>query len=456
MKSSSRLFKVSTLQGSNRPMTLPIPGKNLFKLLAVIIVVAFVAAFWDPATVIWQACMMIAGIAVLLDLLLLYQKAIPEVTRSIHTSIPLGVKRTVTLHLSNQSKYKTSFDVFDHYPADIEGVGLPLKLSLAPQEAVEVRYQIIAKARGKFNFIGVQFHLDSNWGLWQRDYRLLLKSEVHVYPNFSAIPHLNLLATDNHLSQLGVIKKPRRGEGQDFHQLREYREGDSIRQIDWKATSRIRKVISREYQDERDQEVVFLLDCGHRMRAMDDELSHFDHTLNALLMLSYVALRQGDAVGLSTFGGSERWVSPKKGYHTIQRLLNTTYDLQPGTAAPDYTQAASDLLIRHKKRALVIILSNVRDEDSAELQAAVRLLKRRHLVLLASLRERPLDEILKQTPHDMEEALQTSATHHYLQQRKAAIDSLVNQGVLTVDVVPQKLGASLINSYLNIKSSGKL
>ena len=173
-------------------------------------------------------------------------------------------------------------------------------------------------------------------------------------------------------------------------------------------------------------------------------------------MLSYVALRQGDAVGLSTFGGSSRWVSPKKGYHTIQRILNTTYDLQPGTDAPDYTQAASDLLIRHKKRALVIILSSVRDEDSAELQAAMRLLNRRYLVVLASLREKPWDDPLKPPPKDIDEALRTGATHHYLQQRKAAMDALVNQGAIAVDVLPEKLGPSLINSYLNIKSSGKL
>lgn len=437
-------------------MTLPIPGKNLFKLLAVLVLLAFVAGFWAPAVTIWQIALVGSFLIALLDLLLLYLRIPPEASRNLHASIPLGVKRTVSLRVSNPAKYACTFDLFDHFPDNIEATGLPLKLSLASEESVEVRYQIIAKARGKLNFMGVQFHLYSNWGLWERDYRMLLDSEVHVYPNFSAIPHLSLLATDNHLSQLGIVKKPRRGQGQDFHQLRDYREGDSIRQIDWKATSRIRKVISREYQDERDQEVIFLLDCGHRMRAMDDELSHFDHTLNALLILSYVALRQGDAVGLSAFGGSDRWVSPKKGYPTIKHLLNTTYDLQPGTAAPDYTQAASDLLVRHKKRALVIILSNVRDEDSAELQAAVRLLKRRHLVLLASLREQPLDDVLKTKANDIDGALRISATHHYLQQRKVALDALVGKGVIAVDVVPQKLGASLINSYLNIKSSGRL
>ena len=437
-------------------MTLPIPGKNLYKLLALLILLALIGSVWMPAVLIWKIALVITAIIALLDLLLLYRREPPQAKREVHTSIPLGVKRTVSLQLTNHSKYPWTFDVFDHYPNEFEAIGLPLNLSLDKGGSADVRYQVTAKSRGKFNFIGVQFHLYSRWGLWERDYRLLLDSKVHVYPNFSAIPHLNLLATDNQLSQLGIIKKPRRGQGQDFHQLREYREGDSIRQIDWKATSRIRKVISREYQDERDQEVIFLLDCGHRMRAIDDELSHFDHTLNALLMLSYVALRQGDAVGLSSFGGSNRWISPKKGYHTIQRILNTTYDLQPGTDAPDYTQAASDLLVRHKKRALVIILSNVRDEDSTELQAAVRLLKRRHLVLLASLREQRLDDVLHAPPTDIDTALRTGATHHYLQQRKAAFDALVSQGVIAVDVAPQNLGVSLINSYLNIKSSGKL
>ena len=437
-------------------MALPIPGKPLYKLLAGLTVLSLVASFWSPLIIVWQTALGLTVVLLLLDLFLLYQRAIPEITREFQSSIPLGVKRTISLFIHNNAKYPCTLDIYDHFPIELEAKGLPVHLSLATDGSAEVKYQVTAKVRGKYHFLGVQLHLSSRWGFWQRDFRLSLPGEIHVYPNFSAIPHIALLATDNFLSQMGIIKKPRRGQGQDFHQLREYREGDSMRQIDWKATSRIRKVISREYQDERDQEIIFLLDCGHRMRARDGDLSHFDHTLNALLMLSYVALRQGDAVGLNTFGGSSRWASPKKGYHTIQSLLNTVYDLQPGTDAPDYTQAASDLLVRHKKRSLVIILSNIRDEDNVELQAAVRLLKRRHLVLVASLREKTLDQNLQNIPIDMTEALRSSAIHHYLQQRKTAFDALSNQGVIAVDVEPQQLGVSLINSYLNIKSSGKL
>ncbi|RVU83999.1 DUF58 domain-containing protein [Leucothrix sargassi] len=437
-------------------MNLPIPGKSFFVLFAGLALLAFIASFVPSLLILWQTALALSVLLLLLDLFLLYQRPIPEAKRNISGSVPLGVKRDVGIKVTNNSPYPCTMDVFDHFPVQIDAVGLPVHLSLAPEQSASLTYQVTATERGKALFRGVQFRLYSRWGFWQRNYRLSLPSEVHIYPNFAAISHLALLATDNQLSQLGIIKKQRRGRGQDFHQLREYREGDSVRQIDWKATSRLRKVISREYQDERDQEVIFMLDNGHRMRARDGELSHFDHILNALLILSYVALRQGDAVGLSSFAGTERWLKPQKGYHTIQNILNSVYDLQPGNEAPDYIKAASDLLVRHKKRALVILLTNVRDEDSDELKAAVSILRKRHLVLLASLRETSLENALEQAPQDISSALTTAATHHYLQQRKAAFDALGNKGVVAVDVPPQALGVSLINSYLNIKSSGKL
>ncbi|MBT0875970.1 DUF58 domain-containing protein, partial [Campylobacter coli] len=118
----------------------------------------------------------------------------------------------------------------------------------------------------------------------------------------------------------------RRGEGTDFHQMREYRVGDSLRQIDWKATSRARKLISREYQDEKNQQLLVVLDTGRRMLAREPAspqgaaLAHFDHALDATLLVAYLALRQGDAVGLLTTGGERRWVPPRRGMAAIDTL----------------------------------------------------------------------------------------------------------------------------------------
>ncbi len=435
---------------------MPLPSKRLFYSLLLFSFIGLLATFWSALIDLWQLGLYALLIISSIDLLQLYLKQPIEVWRNVPSSLPLGVYRHIKLRVQNHSKYSQILQVYDHYPQSMEVEGLPVTLSVAPKVYADFEYQLIATERGRFIFPLVQIHLDSLLGFWQRNIKLDISNETRVYPNFAALSQYALLATDNNLSQMGIIKKRRRGEGQDFHQLREYRQGDALRQIDWKATARSLKLISREYQDERDQEIIFMLDCGHRMLAKDDELSHFDHTLNAILLLSYVALRQGDAVGLGTFSGESRWIAPRKGYHTIQRILNTIYDLQPSNESPDFSKAATDLMIRHKKRAFVIVLTNIRDEDSDDLLLAINLLRKRHLVLVSSLREKAIDNVLKQPVKKLPDAILNAATHQYLQYRKKAFEKLLHNGTNALETTPDHLSVELINAYLNIKSSGIL
>jgi len=435
---------------------MPLPSKRLFYILSFIAFIGLLASVWSGVIAWWKIGLYTVLILAVIDLILLYLKQPIEAKRDVPGSLPLGVSRHIKLRLHNHSHRSQLLDVYDHYPQQMEVEGLPIHLSIAPQQYADIQYKLTATERGKFSFPLVQLHLGSLLGLWQRNITLALESETRVYPNFSALSQYALLATDNNLSQMGIIKKRRRGEGQDFHQLREYREGDALRQIDWKATSRSMKLISREYQDERDQEIIFMLDCGYRMLAKDDDLSHFDHTLNAILLLSYVALRQGDAVGLATFSGESRWIPPRKGYHTIQNILNMVYDLQPSSESPDFSKAATDLMIRHKKRALIIVLTNIRDEDSDDLLPAVRMLRKRHLVLVSSLREKAIDDVLHQGIKKLPDAILHAATHQYLQHRKRAFEKLLVSGANAVETTPNHLSVELINAYLNIKRSGVL
>ncbi|MCK5726055.1 MAG: DUF58 domain-containing protein [Thiotrichaceae bacterium] len=434
-----------------------IPAKRLFIVFWFIVALAIIASIWPESTNIWLFVSAITAVVVMLDGLLTYRPSDKlRAVRTVSSSLPLGVDRMVELRIHNESNRHTQLKVFDHHPLEIQTVGLPVTIHLAKGTYADLSYKIHAVERGKMEFSCTQIHSLSLLGFWIRDHRLPVRSEVHVYPNFAAVSHYALMATDNKLSQMGIIKKRRRGEGQDFHQLREYRKGDSLRQIDWKASSRMRKVIAREYQDERDQEIIFLLDCGHRMQAKDNDLSHFDHTLNAILLLSYVALKQGDAVGLGTFSGASRWIAPRKGQQVIQQILNTVYDLQPSPESPDYSQVATDLMVRHKKRALIILITNLRDEDADDLLPALKLLRKRHLVLLVSMREEAIDEVLEKPINDYNDALLNSATHQYLQHRQRTFDKIRSAKVLSMDVVPSDLSAGLINHYLDIKGSGLL
>jgi uncharacterized protein (DUF58 family) len=252
-----------------------------------------------------------------------------------------------------------------------------------------------------------------------------------------------------------VRQRQRRGQGLEFHQLREFREGDSLRQIDWKATARQRTPIAREYQDERDQQIIFMLDCGRRMRSQDGELAHFDHALNACLLLSYVALRQGDAVGLCTFASDQpRYLSPVKGSGQLNVLLNTVYDLHSSQRSADYQAAITQLLSRQKRRALVVLVTNLRDEDDEELLTAVKRLGKQHRVLVASLREDVLDNLRDVPVQTLPEALAYCGTVVYLNARGELHERLSAHGVPVLDARPGELGTQLVTQYLSLKRSG--
>ena len=433
-----------------------LPARRSFYLIAANLLLALLVSFFPEWRLAWYILLSLSIGLWLVDALLSLRSLGLEAERLLPATLPVGIKRNVALRLRHSSQRPLTVVIYDHYPQSMQALGLPLCFTLPVGEYAEPVYSLLPTQRGKHLFPCLQLRILSPWQLWWRDRKLPVSSEVRVYPNFAAIAQYALLATDNHLSHLGIMKRRRRGEGQDFHQLREYRAGDSLRQIDWKASARMHKAISREYQDERDQDIIFLIDCGHRMLAKDSELSHFDHTLNAVLLMSYVALKQGDAVGLATFGGINRWLAPKKGQLSLNQILNTLYDLQPTIHAPDYSQAAAELLVRHKKRTLVILISNLRDEDTADLLPALTLLRKRHLLLFASMREQALDSELEYPVENLEDALDQSAILHYLQLRQQTLEQIRATGTLCVDVPPTELSTQLINRYLEIKRSGAL
>ncbi len=435
---------------------LPLPSTRLFALLAALLAFAVLIPFYPELASLWDV-----AVAVLLGVLLLDAigiKAPAEIVAERHLpgSLPLGVWHQVSIKLHNHSNRTLDLRVFDHYPTQMTQQQLPAELAIHPDEWGEIHYRIRPERRGREQFGRCELRLLSRWGFWWRKQRVGESQEVRVYPNFAAVSNYALMATDNRLSQIGVRKRPRRGAGMDFHQLREFRDGDSPAQVDWKATARTRKLISREYQDERDQEIVFLLDCGKRMLSHDGELSHFDNALNAILLLGYVALRQGDAVGIATFSGSERWLPPAKGVTSVKRLLNGIFDLQPDQQSPDYSAAATQLLLRQRKRALVVVVSNLRDEDQDDLIPALKLLKQRHLVLFASLRELAVEQQSQQAVSGFDNALAVAATHDYMEHREQAITRLRQQHIDCLDVIPEQLPLALVNRYLDIKSRGAL
>ncbi|KAF1012739.1 MAG: hypothetical protein GAK31_03956 [Stenotrophomonas maltophilia] len=403
----------------------------------------------------WATAAAVLAVAALIDLLRLWRLPSPQVQRDVPEALALGVRRQVGLCL--HAERTVTVEVFDLAPGSWPLDGLPRRLRLRPGIASEMTYHVQPQQRGRFRFEGVQLRLRAPWRLWWQRRTLPPALDVRVYPNFVPLTRFALFSADQASRMVGAHIKRRRGEGTDFHQMREYRVGDSLRQLDWKATARARKLVSREYQDEKNQQLVLLVDTGRRMLVSESGLSHFDHALNAALVVAYLALHQGDAAGLfAAHGAQRRWVAPQRGMGTLEHLLRASYDLQPQALATDYLAMATELSLRQRRRSLVMLVTNVRDEDIEDLLAAVRLLQRRHLVCVASLRERELDAVLAQEPADDEAAVQAGAAALYLQQRAQAHDALRSERVMVLDVTADTLPGALVERYLAVKREGLL
>ncbi|TLX58401.1 DUF58 domain-containing protein [Stutzerimonas nosocomialis] len=406
---------------------------------------------------LWWGLLLATLAVAALDALRLRRLPTPEPTRSLAGNLPLGRSSEVRLAFQHRFAQPITLEVFDHAPSGMAVEGLPQRITLRPGERGELGYFLRPAARGHFSFQTCEIRLPSPLGLWRMRRLLALPAQTRVYPDFARLHGAQLTAVDNWLSQLGVRQQPRRGLGMEFHQLREFRDGDTLRQIDWKATARKRTPIAREYQDERDQQILFMLDGGRRMRSQDAERSHFDHALDACLLLSHVALRQGDAVGISAFATQQpRFVAPAKGAAHLSTLLNALYDLHSSTLASDFATAVDDVLARQRRRALVILLSNLRDDDDAHLLTAVRRLSRQHRVLVVSLREEVLDRLRHTPVEGYDQALAYCGTVDYLNARNALHERLTAHGVPVLDVRPAELGPEIVARYLAWKKAGTL
>lgn len=452
---------------------IPIPARAPVLALAGLGVAATVALLLGVPV---DYVAVVAGVLLALGLVLagvdlwqslrLWRAAPLRIERNLPGAFSLGVPTVLTLTLVNEGAQAWRVSVFDEVDTHFAFEGLPQEHAVPALSRVSIRYTATATQRGVAQFGATQLRWRTRFGCFEVRQTLGEPRRLRVYPNFAALARYAWLSGDRRLAQIGIKTYAQRGLGTDFRQLADYKTGDSLRHIDWKATQRQRRPIVREFQDDRDQCVLFLLDCGRRMRADEGALvqqqsnnSHFDEALNALMLLSYVALKEGDEVGAMTFGcppEERRDFAPRKGSATLNALMNRLHDIQPGATHSDYLLAAQELLRVQKRRALVIVLTNFRDEDAAELRPAIKLLRRKHLVLVASLRERVLGHIASQPLVHARDAVDVAAAHLFEQSRRDAFARVVGNDPLSVDVEPADLAVALVNRYHAVKRAGLL
>ncbi|MCL2264908.1 MAG: DUF58 domain-containing protein [Treponema sp.] len=360
-----------------------------------------------------------------------------------------------------------SIRIFDLYPDSMSVNMFPAKL--CPQRsdrknfnksgALIFEYTIIPEERGPWVFSGTEFMLSSFLRLWRLRVTHDNFSRGRTYPNFKLMTRGIDLKGNPEKGEVKHIRK--RGHGLEFESLRDYQEGDSIRSIDWRATSRNRfldgrtKLIVRNYQEEQDQQILFIIDSGYRLPD-----NQFDSALNAMLLLSYVALKHGDSVAAASFGSRDLWIPPRKGMSAYTGLMNALFDLHSAPVPSSPFSAMENALNHLHRRSFIILISNFREEDGESLSWILPRINQRHLLLMVSFRENKAEKLAfpgesKKEKTD-EEVLETAAAYSYLVNRRRLYGKWEHSGLLILETSPAQISSALINKYLSVKKSGKL
>ena len=361
----------------------------------------------------------------------------------------LRARHRVELTVVHSGPRRARFWVRDDVPAEFDTDIDEFDLVLGPRRVAELVYEMQPTKRGAYRMQTAYFCLQSLLGFWRRYVDAPCVSEVHVYPDMKQLGEYALLARTNRLSLIGVRRTRRVGQDNEFERLRDFTRDDNYKNIDWRSTARRRKLTVKDFQANQSQRIIFLLDCGRMMTNEALGLSLLDHALNSMLMLSYVALSQGDSVGLVCFSDRiHSYTPPRSSKGHMNRLLHASFNQSANLVESRYDQAFLHLGAHCSRRALVILITNVIDAvNSAQIQDHLSNLTGKHLPLGVLLRDAGLFERVESS-----NLYRAAAAADILSWRSKVIGDLERRGVLTLDVFPSQMTAQLINRYLEVKA----
>ena len=363
-------------------------------------------------------------------------------------------KQKVVLTITYKGPLSVHLTAKDDVPQQFQAVPEQFEMDLEPRSRTTVHYEMEPTQRGSFRMDTVYLKVDSRLRFWKKIIKLPAHVAISVYPDMKQLAEYALLARTNRLSLVGVRRTRKVGQDHDFERLRDYTRDDNYKHIDWRSTARRRKLTVREFQTSQSQRIIFMVDCGRMMTNEADGISLLDHAFNAMLMLGFVALRQGDSVGAILFSDRvHKYVPPKSGASQMNHLLHASYDQFPELVESRYDEAFMHLRTNCRKRSLVVLITNVIDEvNSHQVEQYLTTLVGRHLPLGVLLRDERLFDAADNERMYGSDLFRAAAAAEILTWRHHVLTDLSHKGVLALDVFAEDLTANLVNQYLEIKA----
>jgi uncharacterized protein (DUF58 family) len=435
--------------------------------------------FWDSrlgyTMLIWDALILLAAF---LDGLRLPQPGQLAATRSWSNAPALDSETEIELTLENQGRLIVNCRIVDDLPQALVANPAEQRLMVFPRVPARLRYRVEPQERGDCETGWLYVRYRSPLGLAERWARAPLIQTVRVYPALRITKEQQIFLARSRQIDLQLRQARQRGLGRDFESLRDYREGDDLRDICWTATARRGSLITRQYQTERSQPVWIVLDCGRLMRSRVAALagqpagtankagegtgprvhSKLDHACSSAVALAQLALYSGDRVGVLAYGqGIQQRLLPGRGSDHLRQLIELLAQVRSETGEADHLRATAVLNRLQPRRALILWITDLAESASRPevVDGAVQLL-RRHVLLFVAMAQPEVGLIAQTRPKNVEQMFRSAAAQEMVGRRELLLARLHDQGALTLDLNPEALTSSVLNQYLAVKERARV
>ena len=399
------------------------------------------------------------------------------VEREVEDRLSLGAPNAVVVRLQNRSRYPLRLLARDESPEgfrllrvqdappsperrlDAAPTRTPVvRLELPALERATLCYEVMPVRRGAYRFGNVTLRYPTMLGLLQRQHTYTLARDVKVYPNLRDVKRYDLALRRGQMQEVGLRRTRQFGVGTEFERLRDYHPDDDYRRINWPATARRHRPVTIDYQIERAQNVLLMLDVGRLMSAPVGPLTKLDHAVNACLLTAFVCLARGDNVGLLAFADRVTlYLHPRGGKGQFHAMLESLYNVAAQATESDYRVAFAYAEQRLRRRALVVAFTEIIDADAS--RALVGMLARlaaRHVAVCATMRDPVIDAMEALPPRGSAEVYRRAVALTLIERRRATLESLHARGVIPIDVAADRLTPEVINAYLELKARGRV
>lgn len=425
-----------------------------------IIILLFCFAFAFPfMMIIAQLSLMVLLGTTFLDVFILFlSKAKIKAQRKLLTQLSLGDENTIRILLENQYRMPITLRVIDELPYQLQIRDFEVHLHLKPLEKKEIHYTIKPEERGLFEFNNINLYLSSILALVERRLTVKAKEEVKVYPSILQMRKYELQVFSKTAIFQGIKKVRRIGNNNEFEQIKNYVQGDDLRSINWKATSRRNELMVNQYQEERSQQVYCLIDKSRSMQMPFENLTLLDYAINSTLVLSNIILKKGDKAGVITFSdkiGAQLTAESKTGH--LRKIMDVLYNQKTQFMESNYEKLYFSTKSTIKGRSMLLLFTNFESMYALERNISLlRKINQHHLLVVVFFENTELNKTTQMEAKNVKDVYYKTIAQKFALEKKLIVQELHKYGIQSILTKPKDLSVNTINKYLEIKSRGMI